>query len=712
MADAKASGNLQKGIVRIILDNSVPVAIVVGVLMIFIPLPKVLIDIFMVINLALAIIILLTVLYTRKPSSFASFPQLVLFTTIFGLAINISSTRLMLTNPVTGSGSMLNMSGQSELVKSFGSIVTGGSVVVGFLIFIIITIVQVVVISKGATRVSEVSARFTLDGMNSRMFDIQNEVNAGNITEEEAKKQKADLRQEIAFFSTMDGASKFVSGNVKAGIFITVINIVGGIITGMIGGLDISSAFKAYAQLTVGDGLMSQLPSLLLSFSTGMLVTGGSSEDFISDKLKHDFSINGTIYIIVGATLLVLGLGFHNMSSLILLPIGVLFILLGVRMQNMDKKKKDLQAQKEALEKSQNQKGSSPDDVSPAVSLDVLSLDLGYALIPLVDKEKGAELLERVTRIRRECALDLGLVVPPIRIRDNMSLDPDEYSFKIRGIEAGSSKLKLGYYMCLNPGTVDKANEIKGEPAIEPTFGMQAIWIPEDKRVEAERANYAVVDPPTIVATHLTELIRRNAASILGRQEVSAMIEKLKEKKPVVVNEVLQGDAHFTYGQIEQILKNLLEERVSIRNLETILETLADYGTVTKDIWILTQKVRDALGKQICLQYCDEKKTLRLITLSQQLSQTILEHGQNQMGGHPILAMTPSDYDNFIEKVTGMIASLKEKSIMPVILCPGDVRAIVRYAITDRCPGVSVIATSELLAAGREIKAEVIGEIN
>src|SRR5574344_507177 len=693
--------------------NSVAVAVVVTVLMMFIPIPKALIDVAMVANLAVSIIILLTVVYTRRAADFSSFPRVILFVTLFGLAINISSTRLILTHPVTGSGGSINMNDQSEMVKSFANIVTGDNVIVGFIIFIVLIVVQVVVITKGAARVSEVSARFTLDSMNNKMFDIQNELNSGAITEEEAKQQKAQIRKEIDFYSAMDGSSKFVSGNVKVGIFITALNLVGGIITGMTAApMSFQDAIQNYAKLTIGDGLMSQLPALMISFATGLLVTGSSTSELIGDQLKREFTISGTIYIIVGSALAIMGIAFHNMSSLILIPIGGGCIYMGIRLQNTKKKEAEKKVADAQAAKSAKQTGGSPDDISPIVTLDPLSLDLGYALIPLVDKEKGAELLERVTRIRRECGLDLGLIVPPIRICDNNSLNPIEYSFKIRGIEAGRSSLKLGYYLCMNNGSVDKAHEIKGEKTHEPTFGMEAIWVPEDKRVEAERAGYAVVDPPTIIATHLTEIIRRHAADILGRQEVSSIIAKVKETNPVVVDEVLNGDHKLSYGEIEQVLRNLLSEQVSIRNMVVILETLADFSRITRDPWVLTEKVREALGLQICLQYVDESKVLRVVTLSQALSQKIIDHKVVEPGGKPMVAFDPVDGRKYIKAMSSTIAAMRDKNFLPIVLCASEVRELVKESTEREIPGLVVLSINEVVAAGAEIKLEALGEIN
>lgn len=707
MAEKRSSGN---AVFDFILKNSLAVGIIVVVLFMFVPLSKTFIDIAMILNLAVSFTILLTVIYIKRAADFSSFPRVVLITTVAGLAINISSTRNILAHPVTTSGHMRD---QSEMVQAFANIVAGNSVLIGFIIFIILIVVQVLVITKGADRVSEVTARFTLDAMNNKMFTIQNQINNGSITEEEGEQKINQLRQEIDFYSAMDGSSKFVSGNVKAGIFITVVNLIGGIVTGTLAGASINDALSSYAKLTIGDGLMSQLPSLLLSFSTGLLITGSNDGELLSDQLKEQFSKNGTIYIIVGATLAVMGLAFHNGSTAVLLPIGILFVFVGMRLS----RQKAVEAEKLAMEadnaKNSAQKGNGgPEEISPVVKLDELSLEIGYALIPLVDDEKGAELMSRVKRIRREAALDLGLVIPPIHIMDQMELSPEEYSFKIRGIEAGRGRLKLGHFMCLNTGNVPKDREIVGEKTKDPAFGMDAIWLPDSKRIEAEKAGYAVIDAPTIIATHLTELIRRNASKILSRQSVSAIIEEIKKTNPVVVDEVTTGDHRFSYGEIEAVLKNLLEEQVSIRNMVVILETLGDYGKLTRDPWTLTEKVREALGAQICQQYADENKVLHVLNLSQSLAQKILDHKADMPGKGPIVAFDPVDARNYISAMSNAVAAVRERNYLPVILCPSEVRRLVKSSTELEMPGIIVLSINEVMAASPNIKVESLGEIN
>ena len=703
--------NENRGKVLNFIQQNIPgVAAVVVVLMLIIPLPKSFIDFFMILNLALSVVILLVVIYTPRASSFSTFPRIVLFATLFGLGINISSTRLILVSPARASG---YSSSQSAMVQAFANIVTGGSnVVIGMVIFIILIVIQVLVITKGAGRVSEVAARFTLDAMSTKQFDIDNQLSQGYITEDEAKVMKEELRRDIDFYQNMDGSSKFVSGNVKAGIFITVINLIGGFIVGMVtNNMSFADALSVYSVLTIGDGLLSQLPSLMLSFATGILVTGDKSGETLTDKIKKEFSIDGIIYEIVGAFLALMGIALRNHTQYLLVPMGALLFWFGFKMTKAKEDKEIKRKAAEAAEKSSSQQGAAAPENDAVAPLDPLQLQLGFALIPLVDKEKGAELLERITRIRRECALDIGLPVPKIRIIDNMSLEPNEYVFQIRGIKAGGSKLRLGYYMCMNTGLVTE--EIPGEVTKDPAFGMPAIWVPEERRAEAEQAGYAVIDPPTVIATHITEIIRGNAARILGRQEVDILINSVKETNPIVVNEVLNGDkVRFTYGDIEKVLKGLLHEKVSIRNMVTILEALANFGGITKNTWELIEKVREALGLQICLQYVDQDDKLRVVNLSQGWSQKFLDYAQSPSdGSQPFVAFDPVDGRKWIEAVSKTITSVHAMGYQPIIMCSSIIRQLVRYSIEREMPGVVVISDREILAASNNIGLEVLGEI-
>ena len=690
------------------------IAIIMGLLM---PVPGILLDGMMIANISISVIVLLVVLYTPKSSDFTSFPRVLLFATLYGLALNVCSTRLILQKAF--STGYREFPGQ--MLKAFSSIVTGDTVakpsttglVIGMVIFIILIIIQVIVITKGATRVSEVAARFSLDAMNQKFFAVDSELNSGYITDEQAREKKAAIQRDIDFYSSMDGASKFVSGNVKAGIFITAIDLIAGIIVGVaIGHMPFGDAAGTYSRLTIGDGLLGQLPSLLLSFATGLIVTGNSSEEVLGKQLKKQLTNSGYVYIITGVTLALMSL-IPSFPWYLLLPIGGLFIFYGYRLIRNEKA-----SFAKKLEEEQNAKnkkaGGENGEVSPVVPLDALCLELGYALIPLVDKEKGAELLERVTRIRREAGLDLGLVVPKIRIIDNMTLAPDEYSFKIKGIEAGRSKIKLGYYMCMNTGSVTE--EIKGEATTDPAFGVPAIWVSEEQRSDAERAGYAVVDPPTIIATHITEIIRSHAAEILGRLETKAIIDKFKEKNPVVVEEVLTT-YKYTYGEIEHVLQGLLKEQVSIRNVETILETLANYGNMPHNNWLLVEKVREALGLQICLQYVDghdPNKKLSVLQVSQSASEKIIQHCMvPNDGGQPVLAFDPVDSRKWIKAVSDSITAVRERNYLPILLCgTPEVRQLVKHSIDREMPGTVVLSLNEVVAAGNNINLEILGEIN
>lgn len=693
------------------IQKNVPgVAAVVVILMLVIPMPKILIDLSMILNLALCIVILLVVIYTPRASNFSSFPRIILFATLFGLGINISSTRLILASKGVNTAAYLTT--QSDMVKAFANIVTGGNnIVIGMVIFIILIVVQVIVITKGAGRVSEVAARFTLDSMQVKQLDIDTQLSNGYITEEEARVQKEELRRDIDFYSNMDGSSKFVSGNVKAGIFITVVNLLGGFIVGMArNNMSFQGALEVYSNLTIGDGLMSQLPSLMLSFATGILVTGDKADESLTDKIRREFTVDGTIYEIVGVALAVMGIALRHNTQFLLVPVGALFVFFGYRMQKskvteMSKKQSD-----EAAAKTGG-KSSSPENDSVA-PLDPLSLEIGFALVPLVDKAKGAELLERVTRIRRESALDLGLSVPRIRIMDNMNLEPNEYSFKIRGIEAGRSKVRLGYYMCMNTGGVTE--EISGEETTDPAFGMSALWIPEDRRIDAEQAGYTVVDPPTIIATHLTEIIRNHAAEILGRQEVATIINSVKENNPIVVDEVMNGDkVKFSYGDIEKVLQGLLREQVSIRNMVTILETLANYGSITSNPWDLIEKARESLGLQICMQYADNDRKLRVLNVSHGWSQKFLDHAQYPSdGSRPFAAFDPVDGRRWISSVGRALQEVRNMGFLPVLMCSSVIRNLVKYSIEREMPGVVVISEKEVLAAGNGVMLEVLGEVS
>ena len=698
--------NEKKGsVLSFITKNIVAVAIVLGVFLLFIPIPKFMIDLSMILNLAFSIIILLVVIRIPRPSDFQTFPRIILLQTFFSLAINISSTRLILTGDFRNG----TLQGQSAMVQSFAKIVAGNNIVIGFVMFIILIVVQVLVVTKGAGRVSEVAARFSLDSMNQKLFDIDNRLNSGVIDETQAEMLKEAVRKDIDFYSNMDGSSKFVSGNVKAGIFITVINLVGGFIIGMVmNGMDFSNALSTYSTLTIGDGLTSQLPSLIISFATGLLVTGTKSDETFDVQLKKEFTSDGHIYIIVAVVMFLASFFLRQGTQFILIPVAALFGFIGYRL--VQKNEKQAQAAKMEENAKKSEKQTSPADSEQITMLDPLSLELGYGLIPLVDKEKGAELLERITRIRVETRYDIGLNIPSIRIVDNMSLEPNDYSFKIEGIEAGHATIRLGYLMCMDTGAV--VEPLKGEKTKDPAFGMDAIWLPEEQRSEAENAGYVVVDPPTIISTHITEIIRSHAAQMLDRQAVSVILETVKKSNPVLVDEVL-NTAKISYGVIEKVMQNLLEEKVSIRNYVKILETMANYASVSQNVWDLTAKVREALGLQICKQYADpQDNKLRVMRLSQPLSEMVAQYAYNPPdGSKPYVSFDPVDRRKWITAISNSLARINQMGVMPIILCVSGIRQLVRSAIEREQPGVVVLSDMEIFEAGNNISVEIIDEI-
>jgi len=676
-------------------DLFVAIGAIVIVMMLIIPLPTVLLDLLMAVNLVLNLLILLIVLYTKKATDFSVFPTLLLVSTVFGLGLNVSSTRLILSQ---------GMKFQGKMVRAFSSFVIGKSgtegLVIGFVIFIILIAVQAFVITKGSTRVAEVAARFTLDAMPTKNMAIEAEYNAGAITEEEARTRKREVQREADFYGAMDGASKFVSGNVKIGIFITVINIVAGLIFGMIFRNEpFVQAISTYAALTIGDGLLSQLPSLFVSVATGLIVTRSVSDGTFGSDIKNQFSQNARVYYVGAATLLVIGV-LPGFPWYVLIPLAAALAWVGRRLQMAEAA--TFKKKMEKAEQKQGEKPGEPADMSPVVPLDPLSLELGYGLIPLVDKDKGAELLERVTRIRRESALDLGLVVPRIRIIDNMRLEPSEYCFKIKGVEVARGKIRMGWYLGINPGGVTE--ELPGEKTVDPTFGLPAIWISDENRERAERAGYTVVDPPSIIATHLTEIIKRHASEILGRQEVQSIVDTIKKDYPAVVDEVVKL---CSIGEIQKVLQGLLREQVSIRNMVVILETLADFRPITKDSTILVEKVRQALARQICLQYVDETKTLHVITIEPALVQKIVESRVDTVNG-PIAALEPAVQRGWIKALSRTVVSVQQGGYLPIILCPEEARILVKSSTEREVPELVVLSVPEIAS---DVKVEAIGEI-
>jgi flagellar biosynthesis protein FlhA len=677
-------------------DLFIAIGVILVVIMLVIPLPAVLLDALMAFNLILSLMVLLIVLYTQKATEFSLFPTVLLVVTVFGLALNVSSTRLILTQGQDFEGRM---------IKAFSKFVVGSSgtegLVVGFIIFIVIIAVQVIVITKGATRVSEVAARFTLDGLPGKQMAIEAEYNSGAITEEEASARKKELQQESDFYGAMDGASKFISGNVKVGIFITVVNILGGVIIGVVLHKELlSNAITNYISFSIGDGLLSQFPALLISTAMGIVVTRAAASGNLGEQVSQQFTRVSRIYWIAAVVLT----GFALLPGFpwyVLIPMAVLLGFYAFRLGQAKKKKAfNDQVMAKTAEKDKKSKEGGGELSLP--HLDALSLELGYGLIPLVDKNNGAELLERVQRVRRESALEMGLVIPLIRIIDNMVLEPSEYCFKIKGVDAGRGKIRMGYFLCINPGTV--TGELPGEKTRDPAFGLPALWITEDKREEAERLGYTVIDSPSIIATHLTEIIRHHAQEILGRQDTQAILDALKKDYPAVVDEVLKA---VNLGEIQKVLQNLLSERVSIRNTVSILEAIADFAPVSRNTRLLTEKARQALKSQICHQYADDSRVLHVLTVDQALEQKIIDSSLETSAGI-ISAMDPQSHTAWIKALSQSVSAVREQGWAPVILCSEAARYLIKNSTERELPELAALSVPEITP---DVTLESVGTI-
>lgn len=669
-------------------DIIIAFGVVFVVMMLIIPLPTVILDLLMAVNLMLSLLIILLVLYNSDPLEFSIFPTVLLISTVFGLALNVSSTRLIL-----GEGAEFN----GRIIRAFATFVVGteGSqgLVIGFIIFIILVAVQFMVITKGATRVSEVAARFALDGLPAKQMAIDAEYSAGAITEEETRSRKKHLDDTVQFYGSMDGATKFISGTVKVSIVITMVNIIGGLIVGTtIHGEPLQQALGTYVSLTIGDGLVSQVPILLVSVATGLIVTRSISEGSFGSDVQSQFSRQSRIYFVAAAFMAVMGI-LPGFPWYLMFPLALLTGFLAYRLNRRGA------AESEALPESAPEETQ---EISPVVPLDPISLELGFGLIPLVDKDQGAELLERVTRIRKESALDLGLVVPRIRIMDNMRLEPSEYTFKLRGTEVGRGTIRMGHLMAINPGGERESPE--GEPTTDPAFGLPAKWITEASRERAERAGFTVVDGPSIIATHLTEILKKHAGEIIGRQEIRAMLDTLKTDYPAVVEEVTKA---FSLGEIQKILQGLLDERVSIRNLVVILETLSDFSSISKNTSYLVEKTRQALRRQLSLQYADEKKVIHALTIAPAVEKVIIESRTESAGGDTA-ALDAVFHRRWINAAVNAVQTAQSAGQWPLILCSEAARPLVRYSTIRDLPELVILSVPEI-ADGFNI--ETLGEI-
>lgn len=643
-------------------DILVGLGVIAVVTMLIIPIPTFLLDFLLAISLMIGILTLLVVMFVPRSFDFSVFPSLLLVSTVYRLALNVSSTRLILLKGAAFDG---------KIIRTFGEFVVGGNYVVGFLIFIILTAVQFIVITKGATRTAEVAARFTLDAMPGKQMSIDSDLSNGIITEEEAKKRRAEIRKEADFYGAMDGASKFVQGDVKVGIIITIINIIGGFIIGMVMRSEsFEVALKTYTLLSIGDGLVAQIPSLLITTATGIIVTRAVSDENLGDDLAKQLGQQPRALMMTAGALgfAVFIPGFPKISLLLLAAgLGALgYVLNQAKEEEFEKAKVE--------EKHAALKEHKPESVVSLIQVDPLEVEIGYSLIPLVDPEQGGTLLDRITNIRRRSALEMGLIVPPIRIRDNMELESSTYSILIKGVEVGGGVLRVGKLMAMDSG--DVTEKIEGAEFVEPVFGLRAIWIDPDQRDLAERRGYTVVDCPTIIATHLTEIIKRYADEILGRQEVQQLIDNIKNDYPAVVNELIT-EKKMSIGEVQKVLQNLLRERVSIRNMVTILETLASYSERIKDIGLLTEYVRAALSRQICREYVDKNNTLSVITVDPDIENTIRASIHEDPIEGLVVGLDPDMHEKIIKSFIDSYAQVKKMGYGPVFLVSPQIRSVV-----------------------------------
>ena len=591
-------------------DITVLAAVISIVAMLIIPLPHWLISFLIIINIAIALLILMTAMNMQEALQFSVFPTLLLLVTLFRLALNVSTTRAILADGDAGT-----------VVETFGTFVTGGNMLVGLVVFAILVIINFIVITKGAERVSEVAARFTLDAMPGKQMSIDADLNAGMISEKEARERREKVSGEADFYGAMDGATKFVKGDAIAGIIIVLINLVFGIIIGVVQfGLPFGEAAVLFSTMTVGDGLVSQIPALLISTATGIVVTRAASKGNLGEDITSQLFNQPKLLYVAAATIALLGV-VTPIGILLTFPVSIALIA-GAYMMNRASKEDpaDLEDFEEEIE-TDNMK--SPENVINLLNVDPIEFEFGYGLIPLVDASQGGDLLDRVVMIRRQLALELGLVIPVVRIRDNIQLQPNEYRLKIKGNEMARGELLLDHYLAMSPGDDDS---IEGIDTIEPSFGLPAKWITETVKEEAEILGYTVVDPPSVVSTHLTEIIRNNAHDLLGRQETKQLIDHIRETYPILVDELTPTP--LTVGEIQKVLSNLLKERVSIRNLPVIFETLADYSKMTSDIDVLTEYTRQSLAKQITTQFVGNSHVLKVVTVSGKVEKMIADNIQ------------------------------------------------------------------------------------
>ncbi|MDD6194232.1 MAG: flagellar biosynthesis protein FlhA [Lachnospiraceae bacterium] len=659
-------------------DLGVAAYLLAAIIFFIIPIPSILLDVMLALNISFALIILMNVLFVQEVLDMSFFPTLLLFTTIFRISLNVASTKLILTDGSPG-----------NVVTTFGQFVGGNDLIIGAIVFIILILIQFMVINKGSERVAEVSARFTLDAMPGKQMAIDADLNTGAITEKEARERREKIQSESGFFGSMDGATKYVKGDATAGLLITFVNLIGGTLMGVLrGGMNFSDAIQQYGILTIGDGLCSQIPSLLISLATGILVTKGSKEaDFSGVLVKQLFGIPKVLYI-VGGTMIFLGI-FTPLNVVLFGAFGAAFLIAG---QSISKSIGEESIEEEvAAEESEAEEIRRPENVVSLLQVDPIELEFGYGIIPLADVNQGGDLLDRVVMIRRQIALELGTVVPIIRLRDNIQLNPNQYIIKIKGIQVTEGEILFDHYMAMNPGYVEE--EITGIPTFEPSFHLPAIWITDGQRERAESLGYTVVDPPSIIATHLTEVIRSHISELLTRQDVQNLINNLKETNPALVEELTPK--YLGLGEIQKVLQNLLKEGISIRDLLSIFEILADHASTTRDTDVLTEYVRQGLKRAISSRYFVPNEVTSCVTLDPKVEQDIMGSiKQTEQGAY--LTLDPERIRAIMQSLETEIAKLEELGKPPIVVTSPIVRMYFKKMSEDYVKDLIVVSYNEI----------------
>ena len=667
------------------------VAVIIVVVMFMIPLPTFILDLLLTLNISFSLTILISAIYLTNPLELSVFPSLLLVATLFRLGLNVSTTRLILSQADAG-----------EVIATFGDFVVGGNYIVGFVIFVILVAIQYIVITKGAERVAEVSARFTLDAMPGKQMSIDADLSSGLITEAEARQKREEIRQEADFYGAMDGASKFVKGDAIAGIIITLINIVGGLVIGVIQqGMPITEALTTYTLLTVGDGLVSQIPALLISTATGIVVTRAASEGNLGEDFTNQIFSQPRTLLIVGVVIFLLGaltpLPFIPFFFLALASGSIGYVLYQTEQEEVEEEVEETEEEAEQYREEES--------MTDLLQVDPMEVEVGYNLIPLVVPEQGGDLLDRVSMIRRQCALELGIVIPPIRIRDNMQLEPNHYRVNLRGIEIADHEILVDKYMAMDSGMATE--EISGQETSEPAFGLPALWIDENEKEKAEMAGYTVVDPPSVIATHLTELVKDHAYEFLSRQNVQELIDNVKEDNPAVVDELIPD--LLSIGQVQKVLQNLLKERVSIRDLSSILEVLADQATNTQDIAVLTEYVRqDALSRQISKKYKDDNDNINVITLNPQLEEQLSDSIEHTDQGS-YLALNPDFAQQIYSSLSQQVQQANNQGYEPIVITSPILRYHFKELTEQVAPDLVVLSYNELESY---INVQTVGMVN